>query len=215
MAQLPKKVSVLYSPGTNCEEEVMEAFRLAGGDPKLVFLRDLREGRERVIDCDCFVIPGGFSFGDYPDTGVAVAEFLGDVFQELAESQIPTIGICNGQQILVRAGVFGSDLMMAQNSSGRFVSRIYEHHVVPSNCVWTAGLQGQTLRFSAAHGYGKLVGSGSRNVVMKYGDDTPCGDNIAAICNDTGRIMAIMNHPERRPDNKDGLAIFRQGLKAA
>ena len=210
-----KQVSVLYSPGTNCEEEIMEAFRLAGGIPSLVYLKDLRERQAKITDCDCFVVPGGFSYGDYPDPGVAVAEFLRTQFAELAESGIPTIGICNGMQILVRAGVFGSDLVMGQNDSGRFVSKTFGHYVIRSNCVWTKGLEGETLQFAAAHGFGKLVGEGKRNVVMEYDGDSPCGDEVAAICNDTGRIMALMDHPERRPSNPDGLAIFRRGLEAA
>ena len=70
---LRKRVSVLYAPGTNCEEETMEAIRLTGGIPRLVFLWDIYKGKERITDCDVFIDPGGFSFGDHLETGVAVA----------------------------------------------------------------------------------------------------------------------------------------------
>lgn len=208
------RVSILYSPGTNCEEETMEVFRLVGGDPRLVFLQDLYEGKERITDCDCFVIPGGFSYGDYPDTGVAVAEFLGDHLPLLVEQEILTIGICNGMQILVRAGIFGGDMAMAENTSGRFVSRPIRHLVTPSNCVWTVGLEGQALEFSAAHRYGRLVGVRQPNVVMTYDGISPSGSTIAAICDDTGRVMALMDHPERPYDNVDGRQLLRTGLNA-
>lgn len=208
-------VNVLYSPGTNCEVETMEAFRLAGGDPHLVFLHDLREKRVRITDCDCFVVPGGFSFGDYPGTGVAVAEFLSDQFPLLVEQGIPTIGICNGMQILMQAGLFGENVAMTENDSGVFVSRMIRHRVLASNCVWTAGLDGHVLEFPAAHRYGKPSGDiGRLNVVMNYQSESPNGSSIAGICDDTGRVFALMDHPERPYDNPAGQAIFRNGLAA-
>lgn len=212
--QAKRRASVLYAPGTNCEVETMEALRLAGGDPRLVFLRDLRSGKEQITDCECFVVPGGFSYGDYPDTGVAVAELLKDHLPLLAEQGIPVIGICNGMQILVRAGYFGPDLAMDQNDCGTFVSRPVRHRVEPSNCIWTRGLEGEVLVFPAAHGFGKVVGTGQPNVVMTYVDDSPSGSHIAAICDPSGKAMVMMNHLERRPDNAAGQAIFRNGLTA-
>lgn len=209
-----KRVSVLYAPGTNTESETLEAFHLAGGDPHLVFLQDLYEGKVRITDCDCFVVPGGFSYGDYPDTGVAVAEFLGDQFPLLVERGIPTIGICNGMQTLVRAGLLGNDVAMAENDSGVFASRPIRHRVVASDCVWTRGLEGNTFVFPSAHRYGKLVGPGKPNVVMFYDGQSPNGSEKAAFCDDTGLVMAIMDHPERNPGNPGGLAIFRNGLTA-
>lgn len=206
------RVSILYSPGTNCEVETMEAFRLAGGDPRLVFLRDLVEGRVHITDCDCFVVPGGFSAGDYPDTGVYVAEFLGDQFPLLIEAGIPVLGICNGMQILVRAGVFGKGLAMAENTSGCFMSRPIQHYIVKSNCVWTAGLEGQVLTFPSAHRYGRIVGDCNLNVVMTYGSVSPNGSHVAAICDESGLALALMDHLERMHDNPDGQKLFRAGL---
>lgn len=209
-----RKVSVLYAPGTNTEEETLEAFRLAGGDSRLVFLRDIYEGKARITDCDCFVVPGGFSYGDYPDTGVAVAEFLGDQFPLLVEQKIPIIGICNGMQTLVRAGLLGPGLAMAENDSGDFVSRPIRHRIEKSECVWTRGLAGQILTFPAAHRYGKLEGPmvGQANVAMTYEGLSPNGGKIAAIY--VGNTMVMMCHPERPPDSEQGLAIFRNGLTA-
>ncbi|MFZ2187566.1 MAG: phosphoribosylformylglycinamidine synthase subunit PurQ [Candidatus Moraniibacteriota bacterium] len=214
MATSRRRVSVLYAPGTNTEEETLEALRLAGGDPRLVFLKDLRTGKERITDCDCFVVPGGFSYGDYPETGVAVAEFLGDQFPLLVEQKIPTIGICNGMQILMRAGHFGPGLAMTENDSGVFVSRPIRHRVEETDCPWTRGLAGQVLTFPAAHRYGKLVGPevGTAKVVMTYDGLSPSGSRIAAIY--VGNSIAMMDHPERLPDDEQCLKIFRNGLAA-
>lgn len=215
MATRRRRVSVLYAPGTNTEAETLEAFRLAGGDPHLVFLRDLYEGKVRITSCDCFVVPGGFSYGDYPDTGVAVAEFLGDQFPLLMEQRIPVIGICNGMQTLVRAGLFGLGLAMAENEAGVFASRPIRHRVLASNCLWTRGLEGNIFTFPSAHRYGRLVGPGKPNVVMVYEGQSPNGSEVAAICSDNELAMALMDHPERPPNNPAGLAIFRNGLMAS
>ena len=208
-------VSVLYAPGTNTEGETMEAFRLAGGNPHLVFLNDLCERRAVITDCDCFVVPGGFSYGDYPDAGVAVATFLALQFPLLVQAGIPTLGICNGMQVLVRAGLFGSQLAMAENDSGVFTNRPIEHRVQSSQCVWTRGLKEQVFTFPSAHRYGKLVGDQEEtNVVMTYEGKSPNGGEIAAICDNTGKVMALMDHPERPPDSMAAYEIFRRGLTA-
>lgn len=216
MNKMPKgfrrRVLMLYAPGTNTERETRWAFELAGGVVREALLRDLVSGKVRITDCDCFVVPGGFSAGDYPDTGVYVAEFLRDQFPLLIEAGIPIIGICNGMQILVRAGHFGPGLAMAQNDSGRFVSRPVQHLVTPSKSIWMRGLEGQVITFPAAHRYGKLVGPGLHNVVMTYYGESPNGGRVAAICDDTGLVLAVMDHPERQWDNPSALQILRNGL---
>jgi phosphoribosylformylglycinamidine synthase subunit PurQ / glutaminase len=210
-----KKVWVLYAPGTNCEEETMAAIRLAGGDPHLLFFWDLYNKKYRITDCDAFVDPGGFSFGDHVETGVIVASLLEDHFPLLKEAGIPTLGICNGDQILVRAGLLGPGIAMVQNKSGVFCSRPIRHRVLASNCVWTKGLEGRVLAYPAAHGYGRFFGPGKMNVVMVYEGLSPNGGVIAMITDETGIIAVIMDHPERPYDNPDGQEIFLAGLKAA
>jgi len=106
---MKKIIYLLYSPGTNCEEETMAAFDLAGGKASLVFLHDIVSGKVKIIDCDIFCIPGGFSYGDHIDTGIIVADLIKYFIPQLLAAQIPIIGICNGFQILMRAGVFGSN----------------------------------------------------------------------------------------------------------
>lgn len=210
-----KKVWVLYAPGTNCEEETMAAIRLAGGDPHLLFLWDLYYKKYRITDCDVFVAPGGFSFGDHVETGVIVATLLEEHLPLLQQFKIPTLGICNGDQYLIRAGLLGPGIAMVQNKSRVFCSRPIRHSVLSSNCVWTQGLEGQVLTFPAAHGFGGFAGPGKMNVVMIYEDISPSGRSIAMITDDFGKTGVIMNHLERPYDNPDGQKVFRAGLKAA
>jgi phosphoribosylformylglycinamidine synthase subunit PurQ / glutaminase len=209
-----KWVSVLYARGVNTEEETMEAIRLAGGDPHLLMLDDVYNKKIRITDCDVFVDPGGFSFGDDIETGVVVATLLEEHLPLLKEFRIPTLGICNGDQTLVRLGLLGPGIAMVQNKSGVFCSRPIRHRVLESNCVWTSELAGQVLTFPSAHKFGLFAGPGKMNIVMVYEGRSPNGGKVAMITDDTGFVGAMMNHPERRPDNPDGQKIIRAGLRA-
>ncbi|MDO8663719.1 MAG: phosphoribosylformylglycinamidine synthase subunit PurQ, partial [Candidatus Wildermuthbacteria bacterium] len=157
---------------------------------------------------------GGFSFGDHLETGVAVATLLEDELPKLREARIPVLGICNGDQILVRAGLLGPEIAMVQNKSRLFCSRPIRHRVLASNCLWTKGLEGEILQFPSAHGYGRIVGNGKINVVMEYERLSPNGGRIAMMTDDTGLVGVLMDHPERPFGNPDGLNIFRNGINA-
>lgn len=212
-----KKVFVLYSPGTNCEEETMEAFRLAGAQPKLLFLDDVISGKEKIADCDIFCFPGGFSFGDHIETGVIAATLLRDHLPRLRKEKIPVIGICNGFQVMVRAGMFGSGIALVKNDSGFFRSQPTEHKVIQSDCIWTEGLEGKILSFPSAHKFGKLVikrvnQAKSAKIAMAYAGESPNGGNIAGICSENGLLFGLMDHPERPYGNPDGLKIFERAV---
>jgi phosphoribosylformylglycinamidine synthase subunit PurQ / glutaminase len=209
-----KRVSILFAPGTNCQWETMEMWKLAGADPRLVFLDDIMTGKVGITDCDIFFVPGGFSFGDHINTGTVAAILLRDHFPKLRQAGIPIGGECNGFQILMRAGFFGSDVTLTENDSGVFCSRPVLHHVLPSQCIWTYGLEGEKLTFPSAHHGGKLVGRTHwLNTVMTYASPSPNGGPIAAICSDDGRVFGIMDHLTRPYDNPDGLRIFQTALK--
>lgn len=210
-----KKASVIYWPGINCEEETMAAFRAVGADPQLVFVSDLISKKIKITDCDLFCFPGGFSYGDHIDTGIIAAVMIQEFIPALLEAKIPGITICNGFQIAVRAGIFGDSIALVQNDSGVFCSRPAKHFVESSNCVWTAGLESQIFKFPAAHHAGKILAFSDVNRVMRYDGVSPNGGEIAAITNDEGTILGLMDHPERPFGNKHGLKIFRRGLSAA
>lgn len=204
-----KKVSILYSPGTNCEEETAEAFERAGAIPERLFLGDVVTGEKRITDCDIFCFPGGFSFGDHIGAGAITAALVRDFIPELLEKKIPTIGICNGFQVMVRAGMFGPGIALTQNDSGFFSSRPVEHEVLRSNCIWTRGLEGRILTFPAAHKFGKLEGDklSEANVVMRY-VNSPNGGFAAALSSENGLLFGLMDHPERPYDNPEGMPFF-------
>jgi len=209
-----KWVSVLYCPGTNCEQETLAAFNLAGARAKLVFLADLLYGKVKITDCDLFCVPGGFSFGDYIKEGIVAAIMLENFVPALREAGVPSLWICNGFQIGGRLRVFGQGVTLTRNRSGVFMSRPVEHLVRESNNVWTRGLAGQTLAFPSAHGGGLVVYTKKPNVPMAYASQSPNGGWIAAVSSQDGLALGVMDHPERPYGNEDGQKIFRNGVAA-
>lgn len=182
----------------------------------------------------------------------------GDLRKFVSEGK-PIIGICNGFQILVKSGLLPGNEDLRQeasliiNDSGKFEDRwvylkSYQHKGRPNKCIWTKGLPDR-IYLPVAHGEGKFLVKDkellarlkvSGQVVFQYCDEggklagyphNPNGseDNIAGICDVTGRIFGLMPHPERhifglqhprwparREDKKgDGLAIFRNGVEYA
>lgn len=209
------RVSVLYCPGTNCEQETMAAFRLAGAKPELLFLADLLSGKAEITHCDLFCVPGGFSYGDHIEEGQVAAIMIRDFVPALIAAKIPSLWICNGCQIGGRLRVFGQSVTLARNLSGFFCSRPQLHRVVESNCIWTRGLNGRVLEFPSAHGGGLMVYTEQPNLVMTYASfESPNGGRIAAVASTDGLALGIMDHPERPCGNPDGQMIFRNGVAA-
>jgi phosphoribosylformylglycinamidine synthase subunit PurQ / glutaminase len=209
-----KTIHIWYWPGTNCERESIAACKKVGASPKLVMVNDLIQRKVRVTDCDLVWWPGGFSGGDYISCGVIAASMIKDIMLEFLASGIPGLFICNGFQIAMRAKAFGPGLSLVTNDSETFCSHPVKHLVLESNCLWTKGLEGRVLHFPSAHGGGKLVGDGKKNVVMKYHGFSPNGGDVAALTNEAGNLLGIMDHTERPYGNADGLEILANGIKA-
>ncbi|VVB99685.1 Phosphoribosylformylglycinamidine synthase subunit PurQ [uncultured archaeon] len=212
------KAIVLRAPGTNCDYETMFALRSAGFAPENVHINELINGRKKLGNYRLLALPGGFASGDYLGSGKVFANKLlfklKDEAPEFIKSGSLVIGICNGFQVLVKAGIlpgfrnnYSEQLttLTLNNPSGfqcRWVRLLKQN----SKCVFTSeGLE--TLNVPIAHGEGQFVPANSevlqklyanRQVVFKY-EKNPNGstDSIAGICDETGRVFGLMPHPER------------------
>ncbi len=216
------RVLILRAPGTNCDGETAYAFELAGAEVSLVHVNRLIEGSARLADYQIGVIPGGFTYGDDIAAGKVLANELKlklgeDVDRFIARGGL-FLGICNGFQVLVKAGLLpepgsnSTNVTLANNDSGKFECRWIHLAADPrSNCVFTKGLERIVL--PVAHGEGKFVADPALlpklNVALRYCDeqghapagypDNPNGslDNIAGLADTSGRIFGLMPHPER------------------
>ena len=214
---------ILRAPGTNCDTETAFAFEQAGAEVSLVHVNQLIRGEQRLSDYQIMVIPGGFTYGDDIAAGKVLANELrlklGEDIPSFVEAGGLILGICNGFQVLVKAGILarpvnGSPplLTLMTNDSGKFECR-WVHLGVnkKSPCVFTQGID--SLYLPVAHAEGKVVVDpkvlpeldvvlyytdeyGSSNVGYPYNPNGSVG-NIAGIGDTTGRIFALMPHPER------------------
>jgi len=230
---------ILGAPGTNCDAETAFAFQQAGASVSLVHVNQLIRREQRLSDYQIMVIPGGFTYGDDISAGKVLANELrlrlGEDIQRLIENGGLILGICNGFQVLVKAGILpgvaSGDLpllTLGANDSGRFECR-WVHLGVNKQCpcVFTRGID--SMELPVAHGEGKVVVTPEAlphlNVVLYYTDEhgntnagyphNPNGSvaNIAGICDASGRIFALMPHPERYIRGTQHPQWTRQGAK--
>jgi phosphoribosylformylglycinamidine synthase len=223
------KVAVIQYPGSNCDLDALEILRdVVKARTDLVWHKDLADDIY-----DAYVLPGGFSYGDYLRAGAIAATSPSlRIVREAAERGKPVLGICNGFQILVEAGLLPGAVL--RNSTLRFVCTWTRLRVETTRTPFTKmAKEGQILEIPIAHNEGRYyldkeqIPELERNqqIVFRYvseqkeatEDSNPNGsiDNIAGICNQKGNVMGLMPHPERAslpllsPDNQtDGRVIF-------
>jgi len=220
------RICVARAPGTNCDAETASALESCGAEAVVVRVNAL-DGK-KLDGFDGLVFPGGFSYGDHVRSGVIMARKLaalaGRALEDFVASGRPVLGICNGMQVLVEAGIVPGNVpaAMATNASARFECRWARLFVEPrAKCLFTKGLSG-TLLMPVAHGEGKfslepgrekeLVNllAGNGQIVFRYagGDGKPAGGvypfnpngsvaDIAGVANEAGNALALMPHPER------------------
>jgi len=230
---------ILRAPGTNCDNETAFAFQKAGAEVALVHVNQLIRHEKKLSDYQIMVIPGGFTYGDDIAAGKVLANELRlklgeDILSFVGDGGL-ILGICNGFQALVKAGMLprlsnGNSplLTLTTNDSGKFECR-WVHLGVnnESPCVFTKGIDSMYL--PVANGEGKVVADPrilpELNVVLYYTDEhgnreagyphNPSGSvsNIAGICDSSGRIFALMPHPERHVRGTQHPRWTRLGVK--
>jgi phosphoribosylformylglycinamidine synthase subunit PurQ / glutaminase len=160
------KVLILHADGTNRDLEAAQAFSLAGAQPEIVHLNQLRAREKCWADYQILVLPGGFSYADTLGAGRLLALDLKTYFADEAREFIsrgkPVIGICNGFQALVKAGFLPASEQQSQsatltfNADGHFECRWVTLAPQSRKCLWTRGLA-EPIECPVAHGEGNFV----------------------------------------------------------
>ncbi len=248
--------------GLNCETETARAFAMAGAEPRIVHLPDLADAPEMLRDAAILAVPGGFSFGDHLGAGNALASYLEARLKDAFATHVAggglVVGICNGCQTLVRLGLLGPGIAVTKNKAEGEAGGGYQCRWVrvraTAAATFSPWLEGtDTLDLPVAHGEGRFVfaAGAERAPALTYIDEAgvPAGGRFpanpngasadaAGLLDASGRVLALMPHPERYlrpeqhpawtrlreemrrrgepgPEHGEGLALFRNAVSAA
>jgi phosphoribosylformylglycinamidine synthase len=222
------KFAVVVFPGSNSDRDAQyAASHVLGEQAELVWHK-----ATDLADADAVILPGGFAHGDYLRTG-AIARFspIMAAVTRFAARGGPVLGICNGFQVLLEAGLLPG--AMVRNKGIKFVSRLVPVRVEQTDTPFTRACRaGQILRLPIAHGEGNYFAppdvleelETNRQVIFRYTDEagTACeaGDPngsvnyIAGICNRERNVVGLMPHPERACEPSLGSAVGRMVLES-
>jgi phosphoribosylformylglycinamidine synthase len=229
---LPMKFGVVVFPGSNCDHDAHHAIGSVLAQP----VEYIWHQSENLDGFDAVILPGGFSYGDYLRTG-AIARFspVMRAVERFANSGGVVLGVCNGFQILLEAGLLPG--AMLRNRGLRFICRDVWIRVESTDTPFTCAAEpGQVLRVPIAHSDGNYTAGPEtlrelerhRQILFRY--VTPDGredaaanpngslENIAGIVNREGNVLGLMPHPERAVEammgSADGLVIFRSMVRS-
>lgn len=216
------KFAVVVFPGSNCDVDMFHAIKDALGE-EVEYVWHTESNLDKF---DAVLLPGGFSYGDYLRCG-AISRFSNVMkgVQKAAEEGKPVLGICNGFQILVEAGLLPGALR--RNAGLKFMCRTVALQVANNTTMFTSEYEkDQVIQIPIAHGEGnyycdketlqQLEANGQ--IAFRYVNN-PNGSlqDIAGVTNEKGNVLGMMPHPERAVDallgNEDGLNLFRSVLK--
>ena len=223
------RVLILRAPGTNCDRETAFAFEQAGGRAELVHVNQFLENPRLAGQAQILCLPGGFSYGDDLGAGRILAnQIRHHLYGALAEFKAAgklLLGVCNGFQILIKAGVLLADVngeppaTLTGNDSGKFEDRWVRLDVASDRSVFLAGIGSMYLPI--AHAEGKFVTrdeatlrnlEANGQLVLRYASQSGCAEvaypdnpngsqaNVAGVCDESGRVFGLMPHPERHID---------------
>ncbi|MCF8495483.1 MAG: phosphoribosylformylglycinamidine synthase subunit PurQ [Alphaproteobacteria bacterium] len=260
------KALILAGYGLNCEEETLHAFEYAGLQGTIRHINDLIENPQELEKVEILAVPGGFSYGDDTGSGNAFAQkmklSLWEPLLRFIARDTLTIGICNGCQILANLALipgfdsrYGERLVaVTHNLTARYQCRWVDVGVT-SNSPWLAGIE--RMHIPVAHGEGRFMMAEETlkslkengQVAMRYikADGRPANgefpfnpngstQDIAALTDQGGRVLALMPHPERGmfnwqrddyqelkdkaqrartslPETADGMALFQNAAR--
>jgi len=240
---------VLRTAGTNCDYETVHALEKVGFKVSLTHVNALIKKPTILMNYQLLAIPGGFSYGDYIASGKILANKLlyrlKNTVPNFIEQGGLAIGICNGFQVLVKAGLLPAlepnsgiaEATLTFNDSGRFQCEwVKLRRNSQSKCIFTKNMKDE-IYLPIAHAEGKFIARDdillktlkeNQQIVLQY-INNPNGsqENIAGVCDKTGRVFGMMPHPERNiypendprslreeiGENGDGLAIFWNAIK--
>jgi phosphoribosylformylglycinamidine synthase len=226
------KFGVVVFPGSNCDHDAWyAASQILGQEAEFIW-----HDEHKLGNVDAVILPGGFAYGDYLRCG-AIAKFspVMQAVRKFAAQGGTVLGICNGFQILVEAGLLPGALV--RNRGLKFVCRPVRVRVETTNSPFTCdATKGQVLMMPVAHGEGCYIADertldqleAEERITLRYLDN-PNGSlrDIAGILNESRNVMGLMPHPERAAEplmgSSDGLVILQSvvsalagaGLKAA
>ena len=240
------KVVIVRAPGINCDLETVRAWTVAGAECDLVHLDRIIERPATIDDYDILTFPGGFSYGDDVSAGRIFANkivhYLADQLRDFIARDRLVLGICNGFQILAKAGLLVANdrndpCSLILNDSGQFICRWVS---VRCECRHSCFLEyGRDYFLPIANAEGKFAVADmnsfdQKRVALRYvsgppreGPINPNGSfaDVAALTDPSGRVLGMMPHPERFVDRLQhpfwttlsdvepcGLAIFRAAV---
>ena len=217
------KSAVVQLPGLNRDRDMIAALtKISGKAPVTIW-----QTETDIPDVDLIVIPGGFSYGDYLRCGAIAARMpVMQAIKAKAETGVKVLGVCNGFQILVEAGLLPGALM--RNASLKFVCKEIKLEVVNANTDFSRAYEkGQIIRCPVAHHDGNYFADaetlktieGNGQVVFRYAAGTnPNGsiNDIAGVVNAKGNVLGMMPHPENLIEaahgGADGRGMFASAL---